>query len=91
MDLKWRYRDLSTGRWPKIAIVKRGKAIRHFSLNSNLDGRFIVHLNGSLEIRSLHPDDETLYQCIVMQGGDREAHLIELSVACGKILSFLNH
>ncbi|XP_031554245.1 signal peptide, CUB and EGF-like domain-containing protein 3 isoform X2 [Actinia tenebrosa] len=82
MVLKWRYQELLTGRWSKIAIVKSGKA-RVFPVNSNLDGRFILHSNGSLEIRSLHHDDETLYQCIVMQRGDREAHLIELNVACG--------
>jgi hypothetical protein len=83
MDMKWRFDDKSTDKWIRLASITRGKP-RLFPVKTNLHGRFTVHSNGSLEITSLHPEDETLYQCIVMERGDRVAHLIELSVTCGK-------
>lgn len=81
-QLDWRFKDKTTGRWSKVASIKHGQT-RLTATNTALAGRSAIHPNGSLEIHSLRPDDETQYMCIVKQGG-RKLHVVKLSVACGK-------
>ncbi|KAK3729593.1 hypothetical protein QZH41_016160, partial [Actinostola sp. cb2023] len=79
-DLQWRVKDNVAHKWKKIASIRRGN--RRLFPNSNFDDRITLHTNGSLEIKSLKPNDATLYQCKVSQIGKRDTHFIELSVMC---------
>jgi len=50
--------------------------------NEHFGDRLVLHSNGSLEIKSLKPDDAKRYMCTVSQRGKRDKHVIELSVKC---------
>lgn len=80
--LEWRFKDKTTGRWSQVASIRNSQT-KLSATNTALDGRSAIHPNGSLEIHSLRPDDETMYQCIVKQGS-RKLHVINLNVSCGK-------
>ncbi|XP_031554242.1 uncharacterized protein LOC116291240 [Actinia tenebrosa] len=82
-NLVWRFKDKTTGVWSRVASIRNGQTTLN-SANTALDGRSAIHPNGSLEIHSLRPDDETMYQCIVRQGS-RKLHVINLNVSCGKV------
>lgn len=79
-DLRWCVTDSTTRRCKRIAMIRNGN--RKIFKNPNIDDRITLHTNGSLEIKTLKPQDATLYQCKVSQTGQRDTHIIELSVKC---------
>jgi hypothetical protein len=81
--LSWRFYNKTASTWTQIATIRHGIS-KISTSNTALDGRLTIHSNGSLEITSLKPDDETQYQCIVKQG-PRKLHVIKLNVTCGKL------
>lgn len=79
-DLRWSVKDNESNRWTTIAVIRRGN--RKLPSNSNFDDRLTLHTNGSLEIKSLKPEDAGHYKCNVNQHRQRDTHVIELSVTC---------
>jgi imidazoleglycerol phosphate dehydratase HisB len=75
-------KDKSTNLQTLLARIFDGNR-NVYSASSHYKNRLTIHRNGSLEITSLHPDDETQYKCLVKQGG-RKLHVVKLNVTCGK-------
>jgi hypothetical protein len=79
-SLHWKVRDISGG-WEKVARIQKNGNRKLY--NTALAGRLTIHSNGSLEITSLKPDDETKYLCRVdVEAKNIDVHIIELSVRC---------
>ncbi|XP_020899383.1 bone morphogenetic protein 1-like [Exaiptasia diaphana] len=85
-DLSWGFRDVTTQGWKRIALIRNGN--RRIFKNTRFDDRITLHTNGSLEIKTLKPEDATRYQCKVSKTGQRDTHIIELTVMCNGKVTF---
>ena len=68
--------------WRKLVAIKEAVPKLYLAAQTSFDDRLTINTNGSLEIASLKPEDETEYRCKVKQEGNMDFHLIQLRVAC---------
>lgn len=71
---------MSENGWKTLGQVRRGNR-KQFN-NGHFGDRLVLHMNGSLEIKSLKPEDAKRYMCTVSQRGQKDKHVVELSVKC---------